>query len=175
MADKRENEMTEDNAPTWIRTLTADGEGRKTKSDLFEKVGSKATLKGFRCPRTNSNAVKVGSIYNVSSYYNASFFIVADMFGLSFYGIIGISRIGSGVTPFAKLTSKVTHGQARILFVENGNYLDIYLTGSYASNYVSPISCVFSMSEYVLFDGIGEIVEISSLTVNTSLDIGTDT
>lgn len=175
MADIRENEMREDNNPSWFRALASDGSGVRTNAATFVRKDGRESSRAFRMPNLNSKAVKVASINNVNGYYNTSFFILADSFGISFYGIIGLNHIASSVTPFAKLNVFKSHGGVKILFVENGTYIDVYITGSYSSSYTVALSSVFSMSEYVLFTGLGSIVDVASLTVKTSLTVGTDT
>ena len=175
MGDLKENEMLEDSNPAWMRTLASDGSGRRTKTSVFEKSGSRSTLKGVRIPGINTQAVKVACFQKTEGFLNASIFISADSFGLSFYGIIGIGVVGERITPFAKLNVHKINGASRILFVDNGVFLDMYITGSYNSVYSITTSSVFSMSEYVSFDDIGKTVNVSSLTVSTSLTIGADT
>ena len=173
--DIYENEMLEDSDPAWIRTLASDGSSRRTKTSLFEKSGSRSILKGFRIPGINTEAVRKASIQKITGFLNASVFVSVDSFGISFYGIIGIEVVGEKISPFAKLNAHKTNGSSRILFVDNGLFLDIYITGSYESSYTTTMSSAFSMSEYVSFHGIGETVNVSSLNVKTSLTIGTDT
>lgn len=173
--DIYENEMLEDSDPAWMRTLASDGSGRRTKTSLFEKSGSRSTLKGFRIPGINTKAVRIASFQKVTGFLNASVFVSVDSFGISFYGIIGMEVVGESIYPFAKLNAHKTNGGSRILFVDNGMFLDIYITGSYNSAYSTTMGSAFSMSEYVSFYGIGETVNVSSLNVKTSLMIGTDT
>lgn len=173
--DVYENEMQEDSNPTWMRTLSSDGSGRRTKASIFEKSGSRYTLKGFRIPEINTKAVKIASFNKFNGFLNSSVMVCADTFGLSFYGIIGIETVGERIIPFAQLNVHKTNGASRILFVDNGLFLDMYITGSYSSEYSTSMSSVFSMSEYVSFDGIGKTVSIASLIVKTSLTIGSDT
>lgn len=161
--DKRESELIEDSSPQWIRTIDGNGNSKKTNANVFTKNSDRVTVKKITMPNINTDAVKIASINTPGGYYNASVFVKIDMFQLSCYGVIGIYRVNQSINPFARLNGYCISTISNIIFVNNGNAIDIYMTGNYSSAYHTFQSDVISSSELISFEGAGTIVPVSSL------------
>lgn len=169
--DKREKELMEDSSPRWIRSIDSTGNSKKTDANLFIKSSDRVTIKKIIAPNINTDAVKIASISTSGGYYNVSIFVKIDMFQLSCYGVIGIYMVGNTVTPFASLNGFCISTISNIIFVNNKDAIDIYMTGNYSSSYNAYFSDLISSSERISFEGTGTIVPVSALSVIKTINI----
>lgn len=169
--DRQERELMEDTSPQWIRTIDNNGDSKKAKANLFAKYSDRVTIQKTKMANINTDAAKIARINIPIGYYNASIFVKIDMFQLSCYGVIGVYRVNMGVTPFAHLNGFCVSQISNIIFVNNNDSIDIYMTGNYSSAYSTFQSDVITSSDLISFEGTGTIVPVPSLNVMKSINI----
>lgn len=116
-------------------------------------------------PNINEKAKKVVSFRKNNGYLNSSALMKINMFQVS--SVVNLNVFyanGNYIFDCTDMTSTRDNTGFKILIVDEGDYFDAYITGSYASAYSSGGALIMTSDWYATAIENGELVNVSSLT-----------
>lgn len=125
-------------------------------------------IANYKIPSMASLAIKVCSIKNENKYYGSMFQINAIGFGGCISALVVLTN-SVGNAKFAKNDLHNVGDSPNIYILSNGDFFDIYVTGTYNSSYHYGGITVIASDDMVSFDNTGQIVSVVSIKDDATL------